>query len=56
MNPSLQISYGSSSVLHQEKGWLALVSSGLLCTQFHDSQEQVLFPTDLQAYVPTLQG
>ena len=47
MNLPFQISYGSSSVFHQEEGWFALVGSGLFCTQFHDSQEQIPLPTDL---------
>jgi len=36
MNPPFQISHGSSSVFHQEEGWLTLIGSELLCTQFHD--------------------
>jgi len=56
MNPPLQIPHGSSSVLHQEKGQLTLVGSGLSSTQLHDSQEQVPSPTDLQTCVPTPQG
>jgi len=32
MNPPLQIPYGSSSVLHQEEGWLTPVGSGLSST------------------------
>jgi len=43
----LQIPYGSSSVLHQEEGWLALVGPGLLCTQFYNGQEQIPPSTDL---------
>jgi len=41
MNPPLQISHGSSSVLHQEKGWLTPVGSRLSSTQLYDSQEQI---------------
>jgi len=46
-DPFLQIPYGSSSVLHQEKRWLALVGPGLLCIQFYDGQEQIPSSTDL---------
>jgi len=56
MNLSLQISYGSSSVLHQEEGWLALVGSRLSDTQFRDGQEQIPSPTDLQTRILTLQS
>jgi len=56
MNLPLQIPYGSSSVLHQEEGWLTPVGSELLSTQLHDGQEQVPSPTDLQTHVPTLQS
>jgi len=47
MNLPLQIPHGSSSVLYQEEEWLTPLSSGLLCTQLHDGQEQVPSPTDL---------
>ena len=47
MNSPFQISYGCSSVLHQEERWLAPIASGLPCTQFYDGQEQIPPPTDL---------
>jgi len=39
MNLPFQISHGSLGILHQEKGRLTPVGSGLLSTQFHDGQE-----------------
>ena len=46
-NPPLEIPYGSSSVLYQEKEWLTSVGSRLSCTQFYDGQEQVPSPPHL---------
>ena len=51
-----QILHGRSSVLHQEEGWLALIGSGLPCTQFHDGQEQIPSLTDLRTHIPTPQS
>jgi len=56
MDLSLQIPHGNSSVLYQEEGWLTPVGSRLLCTQFHDGQEQIPPLTDLQTHIPTPQS
>ena len=53
-NLPFQILYDRPSVLHQEEGWLTLIGSGLLCTQFHNGQEQILPSTDFQTRIPTL--
>jgi len=55
-NLPLQIPHGSSSILHQEEGWLTLVGSRLSYTQLHDGQEQVPFPTNLRTCIPTLRS